>query len=100
MVFLRFSIALMVGALLLFSATADGYSICRNPGAYLGRIVDDPWRTPRYRGECVSFVKVYYFDQHVRIGLLLYCNDLLHRIVYRRALEIIVTLRSGEGALR
>lgn len=51
----RLLVIVAVGACLLLGT--DAYSICSNPAAYQGRVVDDPWRNARYRGECVSYVK-------------------------------------------
>ena len=44
-----------VGALFLLS-TVDGSYIC-NPDAYVGKVMAD--KSGGYRGECVSFVKVF-----------------------------------------
>lgn len=57
-VLVRFFLLAAICVLFLASRSAEGYSICSDPSDYVGYVVDDPWRNRRYRGECVSFVKV------------------------------------------
>ena len=48
---------LLVGAILLFGFSANGYSICCNPQAYVGRLWNDPWGG--FPCQRISFVKVF-----------------------------------------
>jgi hypothetical protein len=49
--------------------------ICRNPGAYQGDVVSDPWGG--YRGECVSFYKVNIF-----VYLFVICSSPTKKHIY------------------
>ena len=96
----RLPVIFAFGTSLLVMFGADAYSICTNPAAYEGRVVDDPWRNAGYRGECVSYVKV--GPIHYIIAISIMCLEYLKLILYQCRLALAITVQpdSGEEAFK